>query len=89
MNYKDLENNLHFLDSTEFEHLLPAGCVQITDEEADSIRLSKVVPPTYQELRAAAYPSFADQFDTIFHGGLDAWKAEIQAVKTKYKKEVA
>ena len=89
MNYKDLENNLHFLDSTEFEHLLPAGCVQITDEEADSIRLSKVVPLTYQELRAAAYPSFADQFDTIFHGGLDAWKAEIQAVKTKYKKEVA
>ena len=89
MNYKDLENNLHFLDSTEFEHLLPVGCVQITDEEADSIRLSKVVPPTYQQLRAAAYPSFADQFDTIFHGGIDAWKAEIQAVKTKYKKEVA
>ena len=89
MNYKDLENNLHFLDSTEFEHLLPVGCVQITDEEADSIRLSKVVPLTYSELRAAAYPSFADQFDTIFHGGLDAWKAEIQAVKTKYKKEVA
>ena len=47
------------------------------------------VPPTYSELRAAAYPSFADQFDTIFHGGLDAWKAEIQAVKTKYKKEAA
>ena len=89
MNYKDLENNLHFLDSAEFEHLLPVGCVQITDEEADSIRLSKTVPTTYSELRAAAYPSFADQFDTIFHGGLDAWKAEIQAVKTKYKKEVA
>ena len=86
MNYKDLENNLHFLDSTEFEHLLPAGCVQITDDEADSIRLSKVVPPTYRELRAAAYPSFADQFDTIFHGGLDAWKAEIQAVKTQFPK---
>ena len=47
----------------------------------------KVVPPTYSELRAAAYPSFADQFDTIFHGGLDAWKAEIQAVKTQYKKQ--
>ena len=43
----------------------------------------------YMRLRAAAYPSFADQFDTIFHGGLDAWKAEIQAVKTKYPKEVA
>lgn len=89
MNYKDLENNLHFLDSAEFEHLLPAGCVQITDDEAETIRLSKVVPPTYKELRAAAYPSFADQFDTIFHGGLDAWKAEIQVTKNKYPKEVA
>ena len=90
MNYKDLENNLHFLDSTEFEHLLPVGCVQITDGEADSI--SKVAEQkrldamTYSELRAAAYPSFADQFDTIFHGGLDVWKAEIQAVKTQFPK---
>ena len=48
----------------------------------------KVVPPTYSELRAAAYPSFADQFDTIFHGGIDAWKAEIQVTKNKYPKEV-
>ena len=46
----------------------------------------KVVPPTYSELRAAAYPSFADQFDTIFHGGIDAWKAEIQVTKNKYPK---
>ena len=87
MNYKDPNNNLHFLDSAEFDHLLPVGCVQIADDEAETIRLSKVVPPTYSELRAAAYPSFADQFDTIFHGGIDAWKAEIQAVKTKYKKQ--
>ena len=86
MHYKDLENNLHFLDSAEFEHLLPVGSVQITDAEADSIRLSKVAPLTYRDLRATAYPSFADQFDTIFHSGLDAWKVEIQAVKDKYPK---
>jgi len=41
----------------------------------------------YKGKRAAEYPSFADQFDTIFHKGLDAWKAEIQAVKDKYPKE--
>jgi hypothetical protein len=46
-------------------------------------------PPTYRQLRAAAYPSFADQFDSIFHRGLDAWKAEIQYIKNKYPKEVA
>lgn len=40
----------------------------------------------YKELRAAEYPSFADQFDTIFHEGIDAWKAQIQSVKDKYPK---
>jgi hypothetical protein len=40
----------------------------------------------YKDKRAAEYPSYADQFDTIFHNGLDAWKAQIQAVKDKYPK---
>lgn len=40
----------------------------------------------YKNKRQAEYPSFADQFDTIFHQGLDAWKAQIQAVKDKYPK---
>lgn len=43
----------------------------------------------YQRLRKENYPAFADQFDTIFHKGLDAWKAEIQAVKDKYPKGTA
>ena len=36
--------------------------------------------------RQKEYPSYADQFDTIFHEGIDAWKAQIQAVKDKYPK---
>jgi len=40
----------------------------------------------YKTQRVAEYPSYADQFDTIFHEGLDAWKAQIQAVKDKYPK---
>lgn len=32
--YKDTQNKLHWLDSTEHENYLPAGCVQITDVEA-------------------------------------------------------
>jgi hypothetical protein len=43
----------------------------------------------YIAKRAAEYPSYADQFDTIFHDGLDAWKAQIQAVKDKYPKGAA
>lgn len=40
----------------------------------------------YKVKRAEEYPSIADQLDKIFHEGIDAWKAEIQAVKNKYPK---
>jgi hypothetical protein len=45
-----------------------------------------VDPNAYKHQRAAEYPSFADQFDLLYHGGYDAWKAAIDAVKTKYPK---
>jgi len=45
-----------------------------------------MVANAYKEQRAKAYPSFADQFDLLYHGGLDAWKAAIDAVKTQYPK---
>jgi hypothetical protein len=60
--------------------------IQLTAEEIAALPIP--VPPTYAELRAAAYPPIVDQLDTIFHGGLDAWKAEIQVTKNKYPKEV-
>jgi len=47
---------------------------------------SWVDPEAYKYQRAAEYPSYADQFDKIFHEGIDAWKAEIQAIKNKYPK---
>lgn len=40
----------------------------------------------YKAQRAKAYPSFADQLDLMYHGGYDAWKAAIDAVKTQYPK---
>jgi hypothetical protein len=40
----------------------------------------------YQRERAAEYPSFADQFDLLYHGGYDAWKAQIDEIKNKYPK---
>ena len=42
----------------------------------------------YKEQRAAEYPSYADQFDQIFHDGIDAWKATILEVKRRYPKQV-
>ena len=47
--YKDLSNKLHFLDSAEFEHLLPAGCVEIT--EAEFLDLANP-PPTAEQVKA-------------------------------------
>ena len=40
----------------------------------------------YKDLRAKEYPSIPDQLDTLYHSGLDAWKAQIKTVKDKYPK---
>ena len=40
----------------------------------------------YQRDRAAEYPSWQDQLDKIYHDGVDAWKADIKAIKDKYPK---
>ena len=71
---------IDFKECTEEQKSAALAVVKAYDFEAEE----KAVE--YVALRAAAYPSFADQFDTIFHGGLDAWKAEIQAVKTQFPK---
>lgn len=42
---------------------------------------------SYKALRASEYPSFADQFDLLYHGGYEAWKASIDTIKAKYPKE--
>ena len=63
---------------------------QPTEEEV----VQKIAELTYQkevevykQQRAAEYPPYADQFDKIFHQGIDAWKADIQAIKDKYPKQ--
>ncbi len=53
-----------------------------TKEEVESW----IDPNTYKHQRAFEYPSFADQFDLLYHGGYDAWKSAIQDVKDKYPK---
>jgi hypothetical protein len=45
-----------------------------------------VDPEAYKYKRQQAYPSIPDQFDLLYHGGLDAWKAAIDAVKQEYPK---
>lgn len=41
--YKALDNSLHCIEP-EFSYLLPEGCVEITDEEADALRAANAPP---------------------------------------------
>jgi hypothetical protein len=78
------ENGVHWHNIKESE--IPTQ----SEVDAEIIRLQKEYETNeYKAKRAAEYPSYADQFDTIFHNGLDAWKAQIQAIKDKYPKGVA
>ncbi len=64
--FKAPDESLHFLDDVSFAHLLPAGCVEIGEAEADAIREAQrpPEPPTIEpidKLRAflAANPDVA------------------------------
>ena len=41
----------------------------------------------YQRDRKVAYPSAGDQFDRIFHDGVEAWKGDIQGIKNVYPRK--
>ena len=51
MHYKAPDNSLHFIEP-EFAHLLPAGSIAITDEEAEALR--PVPPPLTPALQIQA-----------------------------------
>jgi hypothetical protein len=85
--YKDQENKLHWIDLSEHEYLLPAGSVQITDEEAEALRPKTEL--TYAEKRAAEYPPMTDYLDGVVKGNqsqIDKYIADCLAVKAKYPK---
>lgn len=63
--------------------------IEMTEEEVAALQAAEAARQaalTYADKRRNEYPSFADQFDLLYHGGYDAWKAAIQTVKDKYPK---
>jgi hypothetical protein len=44
-------------------------------------------PDLYKIQRSSNYPSFAEQFDLLYHGGYDAWRAKIQEIKDQFPKD--
>ena len=64
---------------------------QPTDTEIrnEVVRLSYLEEvEEYKRVRELAYPSSGEQFDKIFHDGVDAWKADIQEIKDAHPKAV-
>ena len=85
--YKDTQNKLHWIDSSEHESYLPVGSVQITNTEAESLR--PVYAQTYAEKRAAEYPPMTDYLDGVVKGDqtqINKYIADCLAVKAKYPK---
>jgi hypothetical protein len=88
--FKDSKNNIFAYEADGSQDHLIQGKTSISQAQADEIHAKKAKEKfdalTAQEKRQLEYPSFADQFDTLYHGGYDAWKAMIDVVKNKYPK---
>ena len=63
--------------------------VELTDAEIKYVLANQPPPPSYKELRAAAYPSLTEQADMAYwdrQNGTTTLDDAITAVKTKYPK---
>lgn len=69
---------------------------EMPGEGGGSIRLEGFLTATeflarynsnYVAKRVGMYPSIEDQLDNIYHNGVDAWKADIKAIKDANPKE--
>ena len=83
-NFKDTQNNLHHLDDAQYIYLLPEGSLEITDEEAEAMRLAAIPVPTVAELKVAKQYEIdvleASQFMT--RGERESWLTMIEAQAT-------
>jgi hypothetical protein len=88
--FKDANSDIFAYELDGSQDDLIGDKTPITQAEANDIIAAKQQAAfdalSYAEKRRAAYPSFGEQFDLLYHGGVDAWKAQIQAVKDMYPK---
>ena len=64
--------------------------ISIPTEEAIQSKITELQADydakQYQRDRAADYPSWQEQMDLLYHGGVDAFKAELKKTKDKFPK---
>lgn len=61
-NYKDLNNKVHWLDDAQWISLLPIGCLEITQEEADAINNP---PPSFADLQESKRKEIRTAYATM------------------------
>ena len=77
---KDAQDGLTLLDS------VPLGYDFTYCQEWGLTIDDDVVDRVIMDLRKKSYPIWQDQFDDIYHNGIDGWKATIKTTKDKYPK---
>ena len=88
--FKDKTGCLHFLDDAAFAHLLPAGCVPITDAEAEALRPQASAPilvvTPWQIRKALNALDLRTAVETAMEGAdqttQDAWQYATEFVRT-------
>ena len=87
---ENIPNDAVEISNSKYDELLQeqvtGGIIAGNEQGLPYIKKPVVIESTYKEKRAQAYPSIADQLDLIYHEGVDAWKAQIAAVKQAYPK---
>jgi len=76
----------HRIDNKDVQFTSEEETLRDAKEEQAVIEQTAYNAKKYQRDRAREYPSIADQFDDIYHNGIDAWKETIKITKDKYPK---
>lgn len=89
--YKNKENKIFaFEQDGSQDHLIEKDFIEITFDEINELNKNEQKNNFnalgYEEKRKIFYPSIESQLDILYHGGYDAWKASIEAVKNQFPK---
>jgi hypothetical protein len=64
---------------------IKGDAVEVDQDLVDAMD-AEIEATRYQQSRRDVYPPLEEQLDNIFHNGVDAWKADIQAIKDAHPK---
>ena len=66
------------------DHATKKAALDKVESDARDVLLAEA--ETYKWKREQEYPDWHEQFDDIYHNGIDGWKASIKVIKDKYPK---